>query len=264
VKIDLAMRHAVVTASTSGIGLAIAVGLARAGASVTINGRNAKGAEDAAAHIRELLPSADVTPVVSDLATADGVSAFINKVPATDILVNNLGIYEEKDFTAIRDADWHRYFETNLMSGIRLSRHYFPLMLKGNWGRVLFISSESAITIPPTRIHYAMTKTAQLALARGLAELTAGTSVTSNSIIVGPTMTEQVEKMIHEKAMGLGISAADVEQQIIDSVRPTSLLKRLATSEEVANMVVYCASDQAAATNGAALRVEGGGIRSIL
>ena len=262
--INLSKRKVIVTASTSGIGLAIVAGMLRAGAAVVINGRNAENTHRVAEQLCSQITGADVMSVVADLATSAGVNSFIEQVPQADILVNNLGIYEEKTFTAITDQDWQRYFETNVMSGIRLSRHYFPQMLQQNRGRVIFVSSESAITIPPTRIHYAMTNTAQLALARGLAELTAGTKVTVNSIIVGPTMTEQVETMIAKQARERGISAAEFEREIIDNVRPTSLLKRLATSDEVANLVVYTASDQASATNGAALRVEGGGIRSIL
>ena len=263
-QIDLTTRRAIVTASASGIGLAIARGLAAAGADVLINGRREETTRLAVERLRHDLPGAQVSGLAGDLSTAEGVAQFLSDAGKADILVNNLGIYEEKPFADISDDDWERYFQTNVMSGVRLSRHFFPAMLERDWGRVLFISSESGVTTPPTRLHYGMTKTAQLAIARGLAELTAGTGVTVNSIIVGPTRTEQVDSMIAKMAADKGVSEAAIERGILDNVRPTSLLKRLATSEEVANMVVYCASQQAAATNGAALRVEGGGIRSVL
>jgi NAD(P)-dependent dehydrogenase (short-subunit alcohol dehydrogenase family) len=202
--------------------------------------------------------------VAGDLSTAEGVAGFIKRAGDADILVNNLGVYERKDFVDITDADWTRYFETNLFSGVRLARHYLPRMISRNWGRLLFITSESGVTPPPTRLHYATTKSAQMSLARGLAEMTAGTAVTSNSIIVGVTRTEQVNEMISSMAHNQGISEAEADRAIVAEHRPTQLLKRLATSEEVANMVVYIASPQASATNGAALRVEGGGLPTIV
>ena len=263
-KIDLSDRRAIVTASASGIGFAIARGLAAAGASVLVNGRSHATTDAAVARLRADVPGAAIRGLPGDLSHAVGVSQFLADAGDADILVNNLGIYEEKAFADISDDDWERYFQTNVMSGVRLSRHHFPLMLARNWGRVVFISSESAITIPPNRIHYATTKTAQLAVARGLAELSAGTGVTVNSLIVGATRTEQIDTLIAGMAAEAGLSAAAIERNIIDAVRPTSLLKRLLTPEEVANMVVYCASTQAAATNGAALRVDGGGITALL
>ena len=263
-KIDLSARRAIVTASASGIGLAIAKGLAQAGASVLVNSRHQNTTDAAVERLRQAVPGATISGLVGDLSTAEGVAHFLADAGEADILVNNLGIYEEKDFADINDDDWERFFQTNVMSGVRMSRHHFPLMLARNWGRVLFISSESAITTPPKRIHYGMTKTAQLAIARGLAEMSAGSGVTVNSIIVGVTRTEQIGDLIAQMAADAGTSEAEVERGLVAKYRPTSLIKRLLTSEEVANMVVYCASTQAAGTNGAALRVEGGGISSLL
>ena len=262
-KIDLTGRRAIVSASSRGVGFWIALGLGNAGADVVINGRNEATTQAAVALAREHLPHAKFEGVAGDLATADGVADFVERSGPADIVINNLGVYEDKPFGEISDAEWTRYFETNVMSGVRLARHYLPQMITKNWGRIQFISSESAITTPPARIHYGTTKTAQLALARGLAELSAGTQVTVNSIIVGITRTESVDAMIAKLALEQGVSEAVIDRQIAEKHRPTQLLKRLATSEEVANMVVYIASPQAAATNGAALRVEGGGIRSI-
>lgn len=263
-KIDLSSRRAIVTASASGIGLAIAKGLAKAGASVLINSRSQQTLDQAMTALHEVAPGASVSGLVGDLATAEGVTQFLERAGEADILVNNLGIYEEKAFVDVTDADWDRFFQTNVMSGVRLSRHYLPQMMARKWGRVVFITSESAITPPPTRIHYAMTKAAQIVVARGLAETSAGTGVTVNSVVVGTTRTEQIDTLIADMARAAGTTEAQVEQGIVAKYRPSSLIKRLLTSEEVANMVVYCASQQAAGTNGAALRVEGGGISSIL
>jgi NAD(P)-dependent dehydrogenase (short-subunit alcohol dehydrogenase family) len=262
-KIDLTGRRAIVSASSRGVGFWIALGLGNAGAEVVINGRGDEATQAAVTLARNRVPGGKFVGISGDLATADGVASFIERAGDADIIVNNLGVYEDKPFGEITDAEWMRYFETNVMSGVRLARHYLPRMIEKNWGRIQFISSESAITTPPARIHYGTTKTAQLALARGLAEMTAGTQVTVNSIIVGITRTEPVEAMITKLALENNVSEAVIDRQIAEKHRPTQLLKRLATSEEVANMVVYIASPQAAATNGAALRVEGGGIRSI-
>ena len=229
-----------------------------------VNSRHQNTTDAAVERLRRAVPGATVSGLVGDLSHAEGVAHFLADAGEADILVNNLGIYEEKDFADISDDDWERFFQTNVMSGVRMSRHHFPLMLARNWGRVLFISSESAVTTPPKRIHYGMTKTAQLAIARGLAEMSAGSGVTVNSIIVGATRTEQIDTLLAKMAADAGTSEAEVERGIIDKVRPTSLIKRLLTPEEVANMVVYCASPQAAGTNGAALRVDGGGISSLL
>ena len=263
-KIDLTGRRAIVTASASGIGLAIARGLAEAGASVVLNGRREETTAAAVQRLRSALPDASIDGVPGDLSTAAGVAAFIEQAGDADIVVNNLGIYEAKDFVDITDEDWTRFFETNLFSGVRLSRHYLPQMIARNWGRLLFITSESGVTPPAARLHYATTKSAQMSLARGLAEVTAGTCVTSNSIIVGVTRTEPIDEMIANLAKEQGISEAEVDRNLVAQHRPTQLLKRLATAAEVANMVVYVASPQASATNGAALRVEGGGISTIV
>lgn len=261
--IDLTGRRAIVTASASGIGYSIALGLAGAGAHVILNGRREETTKAAVEKLLAAYPAASIEGVSGDLSTADGVARFVERAGDADILVNNLGIYESKAFVDIDDEDWTRFFETNLFSGVRLSRYYLPRMIGNDWGRLIFITSESGITPPATRIHYATTKSAQMSLARGLAEVTAGTQVTSNSIVVGITRTEPVDQLIASMAIEQGISEREVDRNLAAEHRPTQLLKRLATAEEVANMVVYIASPQASATNGAALRVEGGGIPTI-
>jgi NAD(P)-dependent dehydrogenase (short-subunit alcohol dehydrogenase family) len=261
--IDLHNRHAVVTGSTSGIGFAIAQGLADAGAAVVINGRSQKTVDAARKRLVERLPQAKVEGIAADLSSADGVAAFIERKPETDILVNNLGIFEPKPYDGITDDDWQRYFDTNVMSGVRLSRHYLPSMVKRGWGRVVFISSESGLNIPVEMIHYGVTKTAQLAVSRGLAEAVAGTGVTVNSVLPGPTRSDGVVEFFAKLAKEQGLSEQEMERQFIAKNRPSSLIKRLATAEEVANMVVYVCSPQASATTGAALRVDGGVVRPI-
>jgi NAD(P)-dependent dehydrogenase (short-subunit alcohol dehydrogenase family) len=261
--IDLHNKHAVVTGSTSGIGFAIAQGLADAGAAVVINGRSPKNVDAARKRLVERVPQAKVEGIAADLSGADGVAAFIGRVPKTDILVNNLGIFEPKPYDAITDDDWQRFFDTNVMSGVRLSRHYLPSMVSRGWGRVVFISSESALNIPVEMIHYGMTKTAQLAISRGLAEAVAGTGVTVNSVLPGPTRSDGVVEFFAKLAKEQGLSEQEMERQFIAKNRPSSLIKRLATVGEVANMVVYVCSPQASATTGAALRVDGGVVRSI-
>jgi NAD(P)-dependent dehydrogenase (short-subunit alcohol dehydrogenase family) len=261
--IDLRNRHAVVTGSTSGIGFAIAQGLADAGAAVVINGRSPKNVDTARKRLVERLPQAKVDGIAADLSGADGVAALIERVPKTDILVNNLGIFEPKPYDAITDADWQRFFDTNVMSGVRLSRHYLPSMVSRGWGRVVFISSESALNIPVEMIHYGMTKTAQLAVSRGLAESVAGTGVTVNAVLPGPTRSDGVVEFFAKLAKEQGMSEQEMEREFIAKNRPSSLIKRLATVEEVANMVVYVCSPRASATTGAALRVDGGVVRSI-
>jgi NAD(P)-dependent dehydrogenase (short-subunit alcohol dehydrogenase family) len=261
--IDLRGKRAIVTGSSAGIGFAIASGLAASGAAVVINGRSRATLEAAKARLLGVVPAAAVDAVVADLATADGVAAFTARAGDADILVNNLGIFEPKPFVEITDADWHRFFDTNVMSGVRLSRHYLPAMLKRDWGRIVFIASESALNIPVEMVHYGMTKTAQLAIARGLAETVAGTGVTVNSVLPGPTRSEGVIDFFAKLAKEQGQSQAEMEKQFIAQHRPTSLIRRLATPEEVANMVVYVCSPQASATTGAALRVDGGVVRSI-
>ena len=256
-KIDLSGRAAIVTGSTAGIGLAIAKGLAEAGADITVNGRTQARVDAACAAVRTHAPEAKVRGVAADLATAEGCAAFIQQVPDTDILVNNMGIFEQKPFTDIPDADWQRFFDTNVMSGIRMSRAYIARMVEHGWGRIVFISSESGLNIPKAMIHYGMTKTAQLAISRGLAELVTNTGVTVNSVLPGPTMSEGVASMLGAK------DPETAGRKFVAEHRPTSLIGRLATVEEVANMVVYCCSPQASATTGAALRVDGGVVRSI-
>jgi NAD(P)-dependent dehydrogenase (short-subunit alcohol dehydrogenase family) len=261
--IDLSGKRAIVTGSTSGIGFAIARGLADCGAAVVINGRSADSVKAAQQRLLEQVPGCSVDGIAADLASADGVADFLRRAGEADILVNNLGIFEPAPFEAITDADWHRYFDTNVMSGIRLSRHYLPKMRERGWGRIVFISSESALNIPVEMIHYGVTKTAQLAVSRGLAESLAGTGVTVNSVLPGPTRSEGVAEFFGKLAKEQGLSEQEMEAQFIAKNRPTSLLRRLATSEEVANMVVYVCSPQASATTGAALRVDGGVVRSI-
>jgi NAD(P)-dependent dehydrogenase (short-subunit alcohol dehydrogenase family) len=261
--IDLRNKRAVVTGSTAGIGFAIARGLAQSGAAVVLNGRSGDSVAAAQKRLAELVPGAEVDGIAADLASAHDAAHFTRRAGDADILVNNLGIFEPKPFEAITDADWHRFFDTNVMSGIRLSRHYLPKMLARGWGRIVFISSESALNIPVEMIHYGMTKTAQLAISRGLAESVAGTGVTVNSVLPGPTRSEGVADFFGKMAKEQGVSQAEMETQFIAQHRPTSLIKRLATPDEVANMVVYVCSPQAAATTGAALRVDGGVVRSI-
>ena len=261
--IDLSGKRAIVTGSTAGIGFAIAAGLAESGAAVVINGRSQGSVEAATARLAAKFPQVKIEGVAADLATPAGVAAFLKRAGDTDILVNNLGIFEPKPFEEISDDDWHRFFDTNVLSGIRLSRHFLPGMRQRDWGRIVFISSESALNIPVEMIHYGMTKTAQLAVSRGLAESLAGTGVTVNAVLPGPTRSEGVADFFAKLAREQGVSQAEMEKQFIAQHRPTSLLGRLATVDEVANMVVYVCSPQASATNGAALRVDGGVVRSI-
>ena len=261
--IDLSGKTAIVTGSSAGIGLAIAKGLAASGARVVVNGRDQDSVDKAVAKLRAALPAAKLEGVAADAGSAKGCASLAAALPGADILVNNAGIYELKDFFAIADADWQRVFEINVLSGIRLSRALMPGMLKRNWGRIVFISSESGIHIPPEMIHYGMTKTAQLAISRGLAELTAGTGVTVNAVLPGPTRTEGVEDLMETLAAKEGVSVDQMAARFVTQSRPTSLLQRLASPEEVANMVVYTCSKEGSATNGAALRVEGGILRGV-
>ncbi|MGA7438152.1 MAG: SDR family oxidoreductase [Luteibacter sp.] len=263
-KIDLSKRSAIVTGSTAGIGLAIAQGLAGAGASVVITGRTQARVDAAIAEIRKAVPGAKLSGVAADLGTAEGAAALIKAVPSTDILVNNLGIFEPKAFFDISDEEWSRFFEVNVNSGVRLSRHYAKGMADRGWGRVQFISSESALQIPAEMIHYGMTKTAQLAVSRGLAETLSGTGVTVNSVLPGPTLSEGVGEFFNKIAKDQGKSLEEVEKDFISTHRPTSLIERLLTVEEVANMSVYLASEQASGTTGAAVRVDGGVARQVV
>ncbi len=262
-KIDLGKHRAIVSGSTAGIGFAIATGLARAGAAVVLNGRSESSTIEAVRRLSELIPDARVDGIAADLGSAAGANYFVSKAGSADIVVNNLGTYGPKPFAEITDAEWVHYFEANVMSGVRLARHYFPRMLTANWGRIIFISSKSALQIPAEMIHYGMTKTAQLAVARGLAELTVGTGVTVNSVLPGPTRSEGVATFLRDMAKARDVSETEVEKNFFSEARPSSLLRRFASVEEVANMVVYVASEQAAATNGAALRVDGGVVRAI-
>ncbi len=255
--IDLSGRKAVITGSTAGIGLAIAQGLAASGAAVTVNGRSEDRVRAAVAAVQKQVPAAEVTGIAADLSTAEGNDLLVSRIGTPDILVNNMGIVEFKPFDEIADADWQRFFDTNVMSGIRMSRACLPAMVAAGWGRIVFISSESGLNIPKEMIHYGMTKTAQLAISRGLAESVAGTGVTVNAVLPGPTSSERVVTRLG------GEDPDEAGRRYIRDKRPTSLLGRLATPDEVANMVVYVCSPQASATSGAALRVEGGVVRAI-
>jgi len=262
-KIDLSEKTALVTGSTSGIGQAIAKGLAATGANVVINGRTQAKVDAAVAAIAKLVPGSKIRGVAADVSTAAGCKTLVAALPDVDILINNAGIFEPKGFFDIPDEDWTRFFDINVMSGIRLSRAYMQGMLKRNWGRIVFIASESALMIPKEMIHYGTTKTAQLAVSRGLAELTRGTAVTVNSVMPGPTMSEGVETFVADLARQNGQSEKDAASQFIKQHRPGSLIQRFASVEEIANMVIYVSSKEASATNGAALRAEGGLIQTI-
>ncbi|HTB84091.1 MAG TPA: SDR family oxidoreductase [Candidatus Sulfotelmatobacter sp.] len=258
--LQLENKLALVTGSTKGIGLAIATALAGEGARVIVNGRTDKSITEALAKIRQVVPGAKLENFAGDLADAPTVEKLTGRFPAVDILVNNLGIFEPKPFEQIPDEDWRRFFEVNVLSGVRLSRVYFGGMKERNWGRIIFISSESGLQIPAEMIHYGMTKTAQIAVARGLAELSAGTGVTVNSVLPGPTHSDGVDEFV--KQLSGGKPFAEFEKEFFEKVRPTSLLKRFATTAEVASLVVYVCSPLSSATNGAALRVDGGVVKS--
>jgi NAD(P)-dependent dehydrogenase (short-subunit alcohol dehydrogenase family) len=261
--LQLKNKKALVSGSTAGIGLAIASALAQEGATVIVNGRTQVRVDEAIQRIQRETKNNQVTGVAADLGTKQGVDSLTGIVPAVDILVNNLGIFEVKPFPEISDADWFRFFEVNVLSGVRLSRFYLPQMLKKNWGRIVFISSESGLNIPAEMIHYGMTKTAQIAVARGLAETTAGTGVTVNSVLPGPTRSEGVEKFLEDMSKAQGLDPAKIEADFFRTARPSSLLKRFETPEEVAAMVAFVCSTKSSGTNGAALRVDGGVVRSI-
>jgi NAD(P)-dependent dehydrogenase (short-subunit alcohol dehydrogenase family) len=262
--LGLQNKTAVVTGSTAGIGLAIASTLAQEGASVILNGRTEARVNSALEKIHKANNSANIRGISADLGTAAGVVAFIRQVPEADILVNNLGIFEIKPFLEIPDSDWLRFFEVNILSGVRLSRHYLPGMLNKKWGRIIFISSESGQQTPPEMVHYGMTKTAQIAVAKGIAESFPASGVTVNSVLVGPTASEGVDIFVDSIAKQKGITAADVEKDFFQNVRPSSLIKRFETPEEIAAIVAFVASDQASAITGAAVPADGGVIRSIL
>lgn len=262
--LQLTDKVALVSGSTAGIGLAIATALAQEGAVVVVNGRTEVRVNAALDQIKQQFPNARLQGLTADLGTVSGANLAFQQVPQVDILVNNLGIYGAKSFSEVTDEEWMRFLEVNVMSGVRLSRYYLPEMLQQDWGRILFISSESGVNIPAEMIHYGVTKTAQLALARGLAETTIGTNVTVNSILPGPTRSEGVETFIQGLAAEQNLSSAQVEKEFFAKTRPSSLIQRFATTEEVAALVAFIASPRSSATNGAALRVDGGVVRSIV
>ncbi len=261
--IELNGRKAIVTGSTAGIGRAIAEGLARAGAAVVINGRTQERVDATLREMRALLPEAELTGVAADVASAQGAAVLFEQAPDADILVNNAGTAKLNNFFDQDDSEWLDLFQLNVMSGVRTARHYLPKMMERGWGRVVFISSESGLNIPKDMIDYGVTKTAVLAVSRGLAELAAGTGVTVNAVVPGPTNSEILSNWMKSMAQEQGITQAQAEQQFLQNARPTTLLNRFTTTTEIANMVVYASSEQASATTGAALRVDGGVIRSI-
>ena len=261
--IDLTGKRAVVSGSTAGIGLAIAKGLAEAGAHVVVNGRTEDRVRHAIGDIRDAVPNAELSGAAADVATAEGVAKLVANFANADILVNNAGAGFIKPFAELTDEDWTGLFDLNVMSGVRLTRHYIPGMVARGWGRIIFISSESALNIPKEMIHYGMTKTAQLAISRGVAEAVAGTGVTVNAVLPGPTRSEALLSWLQPVVEKTGRSLQEVEQSFLAENRLTSLIERFASTEEVANMVVYTCSQQASATSGAALRVDGGVVRTI-
>ena len=256
-------KTALVTGSTAGIGFAIAAELAREGVAVVINGRRQEGVDAAVNRLRSLILGADVRGFAADLATAYGCQALARDCPQVDILVNNLGIFDPVPFEDIADSEWQRFFDTNVMSGVRLARHYLPAMKAANWGRIVFISSESGINTPGEMVHYGMTKSAQLAVSRGLAQSCAGTGVTVNAVLPGPTRSEGVADFFSKLATESGISLDEMERRFFAEGRPTSILKRMIDPAEVAALVAYVCSARASATTGAALRVEGGVVSTI-
>ena len=262
-RIELAGKTAVVTGSTGGIGFAIAKGLAGSGAAVVLNGRTQRAVDAALARLKAALPGAALRGVPADVGTAAGCAAVLKAEPTTDILVNNAGIFGPQDFFETPDEVWEHFLNVNVMSGVRLSRAYLPAMMSRGWGRVIFISSESALNIPADMIHYGLTKTAQLALSRGLAKRAAGTGVTVNAILPGPTLSEGVEAMLQDEIRRSGKPAEEVAAAFVRAQRPSSLLQRAASVDEVANLAVYVASPLASATTGAALRVDGGVVDTI-
>jgi NAD(P)-dependent dehydrogenase (short-subunit alcohol dehydrogenase family) len=260
--LGLTGKRALITGSTAGIGFATAEALAREGAQVIVNGRTQRRVDEALAKLRAVC-KAQVEGIAADVSGAEGCANVIAVYPDVDILVNNMGIFEPKPFAEISDEDWTRFFESNVMSGVRFSRHYVRGMKERNWGRIVFVSSESGLQIPAEMVHYGVTKTAQLAVARGLAESLAGTNVTVNSVLPGPTASEGVAGFVAQLAASSGKSAAQVEKEFFQSARPTSLLRRFEDPAEIAAVIAFVCSARASATTGAALRADGGVVRSI-
>ncbi|MDB5153231.1 MAG: family oxidoreductase [Mucilaginibacter sp.] len=262
--LQLKNKKALVTGSTAGIGYAIAKQLAKENAHVYINGRTTERIETAVKKLKDETGNPNISGFAVDFWDGKQIESLIQQLPDLDVLVNNVGIFEPKPFKEISDADWFKFFEVNVLSGVRLSRAYFDKMIAKNWGRIIFISSESAVQIPGEMIHYGMTKTAQLAVSRGLAELTKGTNVTVNTVLPGPTFSEGAGDFIESLAKDQGKSIKDVEKDFFQYMRPSSLLQRFATPDEIASLVTFVASPLSSATNGAALRADGGVVRSII
>lgn len=262
--LQLTGKTAFISGSTQGIGFAIAQNLLKEGAAVVINGRSASKVADAVSKLKDLYPEANVSGFEADFSKVDEVNALLEKLPEIDILINNAGIFEPKPFVEITDEEWFNFFEVNVLSGVRLSRHFFPKMIAKNWGRIIFISSESAVNIPEEMIHYGMTKTAQLAVSRGLSELTRGTNVTVNSVLPGPTKSEGVAEFVKQLAAAGNVTPEEAEKDFFKTARPTSLLERFASVEEIANLVTYVASPLSSGTNGSALKVDGGVAKFII
>jgi NAD(P)-dependent dehydrogenase (short-subunit alcohol dehydrogenase family) len=257
-------KTALISGSTQGIGFAIAQNLLKEGASVVINGRTAAKVAAAVERLRDQFPDENVSGIAADFSKIEEIDALLQSLPEVDILINNAGIFEPKAFTEITDADWMKFFEINVLSGVRLSRKYFPQMIAKNWGRIIFISSESAVNIPEEMIHYGMTKTAQLAISRGLSELTKGSNVTVNSVLPGPTRSEGVADFVKQLGEAKQVTAEEAEADFFKNARPTSLLQRFASVEEIANLVTYVASPLSSGTNGSALKVDGGVAKFII
>jgi NAD(P)-dependent dehydrogenase (short-subunit alcohol dehydrogenase family) len=260
--LKIANKIALITGSTQGIGFATAKKLCQEGVNVIINGRTKEKVEIAVKKLKNEFPHLKIIGIEADLKDNEGCNKLISAIAHVDILINNLGIFEPKEFENISEKEWLHMFNVNVMSGVRLSQHYLSSMINQDWGRIIFISSESAIQIPKEMIHYGMTKTAQISVSRGIAELTKGTNVTSNSILVGPSKSEGVMTFINDLAKQNNQTPDELEKDFFEYVRPTSLIKRFADVEESANMIVYTASALSSATNGAILRVDGGVIQS--